>query len=288
MYVEKKLKYLTYLSSAMLSMIFLSLLFYFGLFFPRPPYWIPLSIEVNNVIVCSIILAMLPSATIEFLNHRWLDGVEKNVHKLLQDVTEEVKSGQPLINALEINASTDYGPISPLLRESLIRFDLTSNFRDVMNWFGVNLIKPVGNQMASILLESYETGGENTDVLISSVKLFKAIEDDRLHRKSQTRPYIFIIYTGLIIFILLSSVLLNQFLIHFQFTNEVSGLRQAGINLASINLDYYTSILYWAAIIESLVGGIVAGKMIEGKVSAGLTHSILMLMITLFLYNLII
>ena len=288
MYVEKKLKYLTYLSSAMLSMIFLSLLFYFGLFFPRPPYWIPLSIEVNNVIVCSIILAMLPSATIEFLNHRWLDGVEKNVHKLLQDITEEVKSGQPLINALEVNASTDYGPISPLLRESLIRFDLTSNFRDVMNWFGVNLIKPVGNQMASILLESYETGGENTDVLISSVKLFKAIEDDRLHRKSQTRPYIFIIYTGLIIFILLSSVLLNQFLIHFQFTNEVSGLRQAGINLASINLDYYTSILYWAAIIESLVGGIVAGKMIEGKVSAGLTHSILMLMITLFLYNLII
>ena len=288
MYVEKKLKYLTYLSSAMLSMIFLSLLFYFGLFFPRPPYWIPLSIEVNNVIVCSIILAMLPSATIEFLNHRWLDGVEKNVHKLLQDITEEVKSGQPLINALEVNASTDYGPISPLLRESLIRFDLTSNFRDVMNWFGVNLIKPVGSQMASILLESYETGGENTDVLISSVKLFKAIEDDRLHRKSQTRPYIFIIYTGLIIFILLSSVLLNQFLIHFQFTNEVSGLRQAGINLASINLDYYTSILYWAAIIESLVGGIVAGKMIEGKVSAGLTHSILMLMITLFLYNLII
>jgi flagellar protein FlaJ len=288
MYFDKKLKHLTYLSSAILSIIFLLLIFYLGLFNPEPPYWIPLSVDVNNVIVCSIILVLLPPAIIEFLNSRWLDGVEKNVHRLLQDVTEEVKSGEPLINALEVSASADYGPLSPLLRESLVRFNLTSNFRDAMNWFGVNLVKPVGSQMASILLESYETGGEITDVLISSVKLFKTIEDDRLHRKSQTRPYLFVIYTGLLIFILISYVLLNQFLIHFQFTTEVSGLTQAGISLASINLDYYASILYWAAIIESLVGGIVVGKMTEGKVSAGLIHSILMIVITLLLYNFLI
>ena len=197
MYFDKKLKHLTYLSSAILSIIFLLLIFYLGLFYPEPPYWIPLSVDVNNVIVCSIILVLLPPAIIEFLNSRWLDGVEKNVHRLLQDVTEEVKSGEPLINALEVSASADYGPLSPLLRESLVRFNLTSNFRDAMNWFGVNLVKPVGSQMASILLESYETGGEITDVLISSVKLFKTIEDDRLHRKSQTRPYLFVIYTGI-------------------------------------------------------------------------------------------
>ena len=288
MYVEKKLKYLIYPLSIIIAFIFLSPLFYFRLFFPRPPYWIPLSIEVNNVIVYSIILAMLPPATIEFLNNRWLDGVEKNVSRLLQDITEEIKSGEPLINALEVNASTDYGPISPILRESLVRFNLTSNFKDAVNWFGVNLIKPVGSQMASILLEAHETGGEITDVLINSVKLFKTIEDDRVHRKSQARPYLFIIYTGLVIFLLISYVLLNQFLIHFQFTNEVSGLSQAGINLVSINLDYYASILYWAAIIESIVGGFVIGKMIEGKVGAGLMHSILMMMITLFVYNFLI
>lgn len=288
MYVEKKLKYMISLSSIIIALIFLSLLFYFGSFFPRPPYWIPLSIEVNNVIVYSIILAMLPPATIEFLNNRWLNGVEKNVPRFLQDVTEEVKSGEPLINALEVNALTDYGPISPLLKDTLVRFNLTSNFEDAMNWFGVNLIKPVGSQLASILLESYETGGEIINVLINSVELFKTIENDRVHRKSQTRPYLFIVYTGLVIFLLISYVLLNQFLIHFQFTNEVSGLSQAGINLVSINLDYYASILYWAAIIESIVGGFVVGKMIEGKVSAGLIHSILMMMITIFFYNFLI
>ena len=248
-----------------IALTFVSLLFYLGLFFPRPPYWIPLSIEVNNIISYSIILAMLPPATIEFLNNRWLDGVERNVPRLLQDVTEEVKSGKPLINALEVNAFADYGPISSLLRDSLVRFKLTSNFKDAMNWFGVNLIKPVGGQLASILVESYETGGEITDVLINSVRLFKTIEDDRVNRKSQTRPYLIIVYTGLIIFLLISYVLLNQFLINFQFTNEISGLSQAGIKLVSINLDYYASILYWAAIIESILGGFVVGKMIEGN-----------------------
>ena len=87
MYVEKKLKHMISLSSIIIALIFLSLFFYFGSFFPRPPYWIPLSIEVNNVIVYSIILAMLPPATIEFLNNRWLNGVEKNVPRFLQDVT---------------------------------------------------------------------------------------------------------------------------------------------------------------------------------------------------------
>ena len=134
---------------------------------------------------------------------------------------------------------SEYGPISNLMKKSLVRFNLTANFGESMAWLGEKLVVPVGKQMTSIFVESYETGGNVTDVLMSSVELFKGIDDDRNHRQSQTRPYVFIIYTGMIVFLLISYVLLNQFLVHLQFNDGISGLSQAGIKLSSINIDYY-------------------------------------------------
>jgi flagellar protein FlaJ len=288
MYLNERSKKLVYFVSIVLATVFLSLLIRSVGYNPNAPYWIPLRMDINNIISYSILLAILPPSIIEFLNNRWLEGVEKNVPRVLNDVTEEVKSGQSLINALESNMVTDYGPISRPMKNALVRFSLTSNFSDAMNWLGEKLIVPIGKQMSSIFIESYETGGNVTDVLMSSVELFKGIDDDRTHRRGQTRPYIFIIYTGLIVFLLISFVLLNQFLVHLQFTNDLAGLSQAGIKLSSININYYESILFWAAAIESLIGGMVAGKIAEGKISAGLIHSSLMLVVTLLFYNFVV
>lgn len=288
MYIDERPRKLVFICSTLFAIIFLTFFLHSGSYYPNPPYWIPTKTETNNIIAYSILLAILPASIVEFLNNRWLAAVEKNVPRILNDVTEEVKSGQSLINALELKMGSNYGPISNLMKKTLVRFNLTSNFGEAMTWLGEKLVVPIGKQMSSIFFESYETGGNVTDVLMSSVELFKGIDDDRTHRHSQTRPYIFIIYTGMIVFLLISYVLLNQFLIHLQFNEGISGLSQAGIRLSSINIDYYLSILFWAAIIESLIGGLVAGKISEGRIGSGLIHSSLMILTTLFFYNFII
>jgi archaeal flagellar protein FlaJ len=57
------------------------------------------------------------------------------------------------------------------------------------------------------------------------------------------------------------------------------------INLSEITPVYFESIFFLAGIFESLFGGIVAGKIVDGSTSAGLRHSLILLVITLLVFN---
>ena len=98
MYIDEKPRKIIFLLSILFSVIFLAILLHSGSYYPTSPYWIPIQTETNNLIAYSILLAILPTSIIEFLNNRWLEDVEKNIPRILNDVTEEVKSGQSLIN----------------------------------------------------------------------------------------------------------------------------------------------------------------------------------------------
>ena len=52
-------------------------------------------------------------------------------------------------------------------------------------------------------------------------------------------------------------------------------------------LEHYKAIVFWAAIIEGLIGGLVAGKITDSKMASGLIHSVLLILITYTFYNLL-
>jgi len=51
-----------------------------------------------------------------------------------------------------------------------------------------------------------------------------------------------------------------------------------------LEMDYYRSILFWSAVTESLIGGLIAGKISTGKTLSGLVHSEVMMSMTLFFF----
>jgi uncharacterized membrane protein YeaQ/YmgE (transglycosylase-associated protein family) len=51
-------------------------------------------------------------------------------------------------------------------------------------------------------------------------------------------------------------------------------------------LNYYKAIIFWAAIMEGLIGGFVAGKITDSRMTSGLIHSVLLIIITYGFYNL--
>jgi flagellar protein FlaJ len=55
----------------------------------------------------------------------------------------------------------------------------------------------------------------------------------------------------------------------------------------SVDVGFLKRVLYHAVIIQALFGGLIAGKMSEGKIGAGLKHTLLLLIIafvTFFLF----
>jgi flagellar protein FlaJ len=283
-YFNRKDKIAVWAVSLTVGLVNFILIFLFGIYTPSEPYLIPISQKVNNVLVLGLLIAIASPAFVEFNNSRWLRGVENNIPRLLRDVTEAVTSGVPLVRALENASAGDYGPISKPLEAAMVKFNLISDFEWAIMWLGEELKRPAAKRMCSILIEAYESGGRVIDVLGSSMELFTTLAEYRREKATQMKPYLFIVYLGSLVFLTISCVVLVQFLGPLAAAaNPLEG--QAVILQNVLDINYYKSILFWAAVIEALIGGLVAGKMSSGRIKSGLIHSVLLLLITITFFN---
>ena len=285
MYFDRRYRIAVWAVSFSVFFVLLSLLIIQRVYVPTSPYFIPIDQRLNNSIILGLIVALVFPVIVETNNIRWLRQVDENTPRLLMDVTEAVRSGMPLIQALEEASTRDYGPISQSLSKAMVKFRMTSDLELALRGLGDSLIQPVVRQMSTILLEAYQTGGRVIDVLSTSVDLFSNLAEYREERLSQTRPYIFVVYLGTLIFLVISWVILVQFLGPLHAAAADPGLEQTGILRSLLDIKYYKAILFWAAVMESVFGGLVAGKIGSGRISAGLLHTVMLLSTTVAFFN---
>lgn len=285
MYFEQKYLRAMYGFSVVIAVLLVLVISIQGIYTPTPPYYIPTKASVNNGIIIGLVLVLAGPAIMEFSNSRYLRRVDLNAPRLLRDVTETVRSGIPLFRALEEASTRDYGPISKHLETAMVKFNLTSDLEGSLYWLGERLIRPSMKRIATILIEAYKTSGDIIDVLNTSVVIFNDVAEFNEERHSQMRPYVMVIYLGLFIFLVISWLMLTRLLAPMVSTTSDPLIQGSGFLKRSLDIGYYKAILFWAAVMEALFGGLIIGKIVEGKVAAGMIHSIILLLITVILFN---
>ena len=287
MYFKPRYKQAVWIVSLTVAAVIFSLLILQGKYWPTYPYIIPLNMQVNYAFLLFILVAITPPAIIEMNNNRWLTQVDRNIPRLLMDVTESIRSGMPLMRALEVATKRDYGSINESLEKAVVNFNLTSDLDGSLIWFGESLIRPSGKRMATILIEAYNAGGKMMEVLETSISMFTSIDEYREERQSLISPYVLLVYVSTLVFLFIGWVIITQFLTPMAKTglNTPGGTNIIG---GMLSIDYYKAIIFWAAIVEGLIGGLVAGKITTARLSGGLIHSVLLLSITYGFYIMLI
>ena len=123
------------------------------------------------------------------------------------------------------------------------------------------------------------------EVLDASVNLFSSLDEYKEEQYSNMKPYMMTIYMATIIFLVIAYVVLHQFLIPLSGASSGAIVQEAGFLAGVLDINYYNSLLFWASIIESIFGGIIAGKIGDGTLSAGLRHSVILCIVTLIFFN---
>ena len=252
---------------------------------PELPYIIPLDMKVNYAFVLCILIAITPPAFVELNNSTWLKQVDSNIPRLMMDLTESIRSGMPLIRALEVASTRNYGPITPILEKTVVNFNLTSDLDGSLNLFGESLLQQSGKRMATILQEASKSGGRMLEVLDTSIQMFTSIDEYKEEKKAVVSPYVLLVYVSTLIFLFIGWVIIQQFILPLTKTDPTI----PGISVlvgGMLPLNYYKSIIFWAAVMEGLIGGFVAGKITDSKMASGLIHSVLLIIITYGFYSL--
>jgi flagellar protein FlaJ len=175
-----------------------------------------------------------------------------------------------LPQALEETAKRDYGPLTAELRKMTAQISWGMSFEDALLALGNRVNTVLVQRTVPMIIEASHSGGRVEKVFDPMGKFIQTTLLLEKERRTQTRPYIAIIYVSFFVFLFTIILLFRSFFVSL----EGSPI----LGATTMSPSEMERIFFHMTSIQGFFGGLVAGKMGEGTINAGLKHSLVMML----------
>jgi flagellar protein FlaJ len=236
----------------------------------------------DQLIVIGLMIALFAPAVVEYLDLRWQRGIDNNIPRLLREIAESGRTGLTLIRAIEVSADRDYGPLTPELKRLLAKISWGATLEEAFKAFAERTRTKLSQRVSTLIIEVSRSGGDTQEIMEQVNKHVNELQTIDKERYAQMRPYAAVVYIAFGVFLFADIMLIRTFFepmatIHAQAAaGGATGIFGGpGLNMAALNTT-----LFHATVIEGILGGLIAGKMSEAHLGAGLKHALVLLLIT--------
>jgi len=217
----------------------------------------------------AIVVTVFPPAVLDYVDYRWKRSIDNHIPDLFRSIVQAQKSGMTLPEALEQASNRHYGTMTTELKKMVAQMSWGISFEDALQSLGKRVDTTLMRQIIPLILEAQRSGGQVEKVFEPLEEFVQTTLTFDTERKTQTRPYLAIIYVAFFVFLFTVIILLKSFFVDIV-DFELSQFEMMPPNEAR-------SIFFHMSSIQAFFGGLVAGKMGEGTVGGGLKHSVILL-----------
>ena len=245
---------------------------------------VTLPLQWDQLLVVGLIISLFPPAAVQYLDARWQRGIDKNIPRLLREIAESGRTGLTLTRAIEVSSERDYGPLTPELKRVVAQLSWGSSLEEAMRAFGARAKTKLAQRTATLIIEVARSGGDTQEIMEQVNKHIGELQTIDRERYAAMRPYAVVVYIAFGVFLFTDIMLIQMFfteIVNLQ-TSVLQTSGGGGVfgTLGSSNIPLLKMILFHATIIQAIFGGLIAGKMSEGRLGAGLKHTVALLLIT--------
>jgi flagellar protein FlaJ len=228
------------------------------------------TLALDDFFVLAITIALLPISIIEYINTKWQNSIDEHLPDLFRSIVQAQQTGMTLPAALEDAAKRNYGPLSKELKKMTIQMSWGLSFEEAFLAFGQRVGTKLTQRVVPVIIEASRSGGNLEKVFDPMGKFIQSTITMEKERRGQTRPYIAIIYIAVLVFVFTIGILFKTF---FMETNGDS------LFTVQMPLNILEQAFLRLTVVQGLFGGLVAGKMGEGSLGAGLKHSVVLVVV---------
>jgi flagellar protein FlaJ len=273
-------QYLLYIISGGIAMTCAAVAFYMGM-------------NPMNILILVFLLIIMPPGFFNFYETRRVSKLEAEFPAMVRDISLSVKSGMTIKDAMSVAAKGQYGALTKAIKQMDNMISWGVSFDDALLHFARKYPTLLIRRTVFTLLEASRMGGQLGEILegiATDVEETKALEK---RRNSETRPYLMVCYISYFVFLAVIMIMSYVFLPMMKQASEATsgatlpgGMGQFAVSDA--DLAKYNMLFFHALVIQGFFAGIVTGKMAEGKVVAGLKHSVFFIIVAVIAYTLLI
>jgi flagellar protein FlaJ len=227
------------------------------------------SAAFDEFVFFAIIIAVFPPAVLSYIDFKWRKAIDEHLPDLFRSIVQAQQTGMTLPQALEDASKRDYGPLTAELKKMTAQISWGMSFEEALLAMGKRVNTVLMQRTVPMIIEASRSGGHVEKVFDPMGKFIQTTLLLDKERRTQTRPYIAIIYVAFFVFIFTVILLFKSFFV------SVEGLPLLGSAVMSpMTIE---RMFFHMTSIQAFFGGLVAGKMGDGSVSAGLKHSLILM-----------
>jgi flagellar protein FlaJ len=222
---------------------------------------------LDYLLVIALTIAVAPASFAQIIHNRWRHKIEKATPEFLRDLATASRTGIPLQTSMEHASNRMYGPLTAELKILVAHMSWGMNFNEALTKFSENVDLPLIKKATVLIIEAGIHGGDMSDIFESTAKYLENINSWSSKRQMQTFPYIAIFYFSVFIFLFIIIIIsAMMFAPLSQTTGDTSFIKPILTQAESRRIFLHSSLL------ESLFGGLIAGKINEDSFLDGLKH----------------
>jgi flagellar protein FlaJ len=257
--IETKVKQITWIISIALAIA----IFGFDVFV----FWGTTTFD--ELVFLAMTAGISPPAILTYVDYRWRKAIDEHLPDLFRTIVQAQETGMTLPQALEEAAKRDYGPLTTELRKMTAQISWGMSFEDALVALGKRVNTVLVQRTVAMIIEASRSGGHVEKVLEPMGKFIQTTLLLDKERKTQARPYIAIVYVAFFVFIFTIVLLFKSFFVSIE--------QLPTLGTALMSPEEMERMFFNMTLVQAFFGGLVAGKMGEGTINAGLKHCLILM-----------
>ncbi|WFN33886.1 type II secretion system F family protein [Methanogenium sp. S4BF] len=245
---------------------------------------------VDDHLIIALLIVLVPYAVLYELWRRKVRGIEESIPEFLSRLSGINRVGLTPARAIAVLEKTNLGLISYEIHRIKRDLDWGGLFSDALVRFEHRVQTAAIARNVTLITKASEMTGDIAEILSIAANDARMSETLKRERLADMIIYIIVIYLAFGVFLFVVVVLDWNFLSILRDMGTGGSLENVPASMMSIaqgdTLIVISRLLFHACLISAFFSGLIAGQMGEGSVKAGVKHTVIMLIISLVIFNL--
>lgn len=244
--------------------------------------------NLDQIIVFAVLIAITPYSIDVYLIRKRTTRYEEEYIGFLYEFSELLRGGLDPLGAIKEIASPaleterSLQALSPHLKKAAAQIEWGVSFETVITSMSESLKSPLLSKYSKLIVQASRLGAMSPAIILKCADDLEKTLQLEHEKEAALKEYLFIIYAAQFILIglifLLNSTLLPSVLNMIK--TGPGGSSPLGIAAPSISLAGFKTGFFHVIMINAFASGIIAGQLTAGKARHGLSHSVILILIS--------
>ena len=243
-----------------------------------------------DYIFLAVLLIIGPIGIYNYTQIKKKKQIQESLPEFLVEIGDSLSTGMTIFEAIKVAEKGHYGRLESKIKKMKTQLSWNISVKDVFNDFATKMKSAIIHRIIITINRGLIMGGSTPKVFKAAAKEVDQINQLEDQRKKNMSVYTIVILLCFFVFLAIILILDKTVFASFydlQANNQLQNLGNAIAGISTVDLTQLQYVLYSFVFVQSIGAGVLAGFMMDGKVSSGVRYSCILGLSSFLIFKLL-